>query len=69
MHNLYTLDQHRSVRDARDGCDHRGRISTEFGAVRCADCLSQLVMVPHHDGEFRLEWLSPARMAIHSCAA
>ena len=48
------------------GCDHGDWLSTDGDAIRCCKCLSQLVMVPHVPGEFRLEWLAPSVLAIRS---
>ena len=53
------------------GCDHGDWLSTDGDIVRCCKCLSQLAMVPHKPGEFRLEWLKPDELAIMTikCAA
>jgi hypothetical protein len=56
--------------DAAD-CNHGDWLSTDGDAVRCCNCLSQLLMVPHKPGEFRLEWVSPSTLAMRPsrCAA
>jgi hypothetical protein len=38
-------------------CDHSGRLSTDGDAIRCCQCLSQLMMMPNGEGAFRLEWV------------
>ena len=52
-------------------CDHSGRLSTDGDAIRCCQCLSQLTMVPHSEGEFRLNWVARAafEQGATKCAA
>jgi hypothetical protein len=70
MFELHILSSQRAEDEFPVGggvaCDHGDWLSTDGDAIRCCKCLSQLVMVPHAEGEFRLEWLKPSGLAVTS---